>query len=362
VKVGIVGGGIIGLAAGEAISRRGAQVTVFDRGGPGAGQSGGVTRIFRHLHRNAGQTELAVAARAAWRALEGRAGRRLVGGEGVLVAGGDLDGAVGRLRAAGAPAELVDAGEIGRLLPILGSAGPAAAVLDLDGGAIRVRRALACLVGLLPPGSLAREEVFVVGSTGGGARIGATEGSRDFDHVVIAAGAGTADFAGGLGIDLCERRGVHPRLMFDVSSGTVGLPCYLDRSDTHGETAYAGPVGSTSRYVVGLSADETLPVAGGAGTVAGPGDFGDLYARTVAYVRSAMPGLDPEPVGFRLCHLTPIGGDPDAFGIWEREGITVFAGHNLMKFGPLIGECLARRIVDGERVPELTQFRRAVPG
>jgi sarcosine oxidase len=360
VEVGVVGGGIIGLAAAEALTRRGVLVTVFDRSRPGAGQSGGLTRIFRHVHRTDDQAALAVEALRAWRALERRSGRRLVGSEGVLVAGGDLDGALQRLRRVGAAAELVDARRAGELLPILGSgAGPA--VLDAEGGAIRVRRALECIEALLPSGTLTRQEVFGVGARSTGASIEATEGSRRFDHVVVAAGAETARFAADLGIELPERRGVHPRLTFEIRGGTVGLPCYLDRSAAHGEMAYAGPVGSSARYVVGLSAGETLPLAARATTLPGPGDLGDLYARTVEYVRRAMPGLDPGPVGFRLCHVTPLAGDSDAFGVWERPAITIFAGHNVMKFAPLIGELIARRVVDGEPVADLTRFRTQQP-
>jgi sarcosine oxidase len=356
MKVGVVGGGVIGLAAAEALSRRGATVTVFERSRPGAGQSGGLTRIFRHLHRTDEQTALSVDARLAWRTLEGRSGTRLVGDEGVLVAGGDLHGAVERLSRVGARAELVDAHRVEQLLPILGpSAAPA--VLDIDGGAIRVRRALECLERLLPDGALRHEEVFGVSPSGAGASIVAADGSHHFDQVLVAAGAETARFAAGIGIELAEQRGVHPRLMFDVIDGTTGLPCYLDRSSAHGEAAYAGPVGSTSRYVVGLSAGETLPLCARETTLASDQQIAELCARTVAYVRRAMPGLDPAPIGFRVCHLTALAGDSDAFAAWERGAITVVAGHNLMKFAPLIGASLARRMVDGEADPALTRMR-----
>ena len=46
----VVGGGIIGLAAADALARQGAAVVVLERGEPGAGQSAGAARGFRHLH------------------------------------------------------------------------------------------------------------------------------------------------------------------------------------------------------------------------------------------------------------------------------------------------------------------------
>lgn len=356
MDVGVVGGGIIGLAAADALSRRGVIVTVFERSQPGAGQSGGLTRIFRHLHRTDDQTALAVEARHAWRELERRSARRLLGGEGVLVGGGDLDAALQRLRRVGVSAELVDADRARSLLPILGSAA-APGVFDVDGGAIRVSRALECLVGLLPRGTLTRQEVFGICPDSAGASVEATEGSRHFDHVLVAAGAETVRFAADLGVELQERRGVHPRLMFDVADRTTGLPCHLERTTAHGDTAYGGPVGSTSRYVVGLSSDETLPLAAKATTLTQPASFTRLYERTVNYVRRAMPGLDPAPVGFRLCHVTALDADSDGFGVWERDAVTIFAGHNVMKFAPLIGDRLARSIVGGETDAALTRFR-----
>src|SRR5919108_2634825 len=100
----VVGAGIVGLAAADALVRRGAEVVVLDRGAPGAGQSAGIARGFRHLHATRAQIEQAIRARAGWDAWSARAGEPLVGEEGALRLGGDVDGDAAQLRAAGVEA------------------------------------------------------------------------------------------------------------------------------------------------------------------------------------------------------------------------------------------------------------------
>jgi choline dehydrogenase-like flavoprotein len=82
--VAVVGGGIVGLAAADALALRGARVVVLERFAPGSGQSAGAARGFRHLHGTPAQIAAAVRARALWDAWSARAGEPLVGEEGAL--------------------------------------------------------------------------------------------------------------------------------------------------------------------------------------------------------------------------------------------------------------------------------------
>jgi fatty acid/phospholipid biosynthesis enzyme len=66
----------------------------------------------------------------------------------------------------------------------------------------------------------------------------------------------------------------------------------------------------------------------------------------------ALPGLDPEPIDTITRPLTILPWHPDAFAVWEVGAALVFAGHNLFKFAPLLGEMLAEAC-RGRIAPEL---------
>jgi glycine/D-amino acid oxidase-like deaminating enzyme len=89
MDVAVVGAGICGLAAAYELQRRGARVTVYESAGVGAGQSLGLARIFRIAHASPVLCELALEARAGWRAWEREFGVRLLGAEGLVVVGDD---------------------------------------------------------------------------------------------------------------------------------------------------------------------------------------------------------------------------------------------------------------------------------
>ena len=76
--------------------------------------------------------------------------------------------------------------------------------------------------------------------------------------------------------------------------------------------------------------------------------------RLVAYVRAAFPGLDPEPVDGVLRLIAPLRGpDEDAIGLWARDGVLAFAGHNLFKHAPALGDLLAAAALGDDPDPVL---------
>jgi sarcosine oxidase len=133
------------------------------------------------------------------------------------------------------------------------------------------------------------------------------------------------------------------------------MPVWSDASARFGsERAYGAPEGP-DRYAVGLIAS-TAPLDAPEAEALPPGavDVSAARRRLVAYVRAAFPGLDPEPVDTMLRIMAPLAGpDEDRIGLWERDGVLAFAGHNLFKHAPRLGEMLADAALSGAIDPRL---------
>ena len=83
----VVGAGIVGLSTAYALEQRGVDFRIFEAARPGAGQSAGRTRIFRHAHRRPELVRDAAASRAIWEDWQARLGVTLIGRQGLVVAG-----------------------------------------------------------------------------------------------------------------------------------------------------------------------------------------------------------------------------------------------------------------------------------
>jgi sarcosine oxidase len=334
--VAVVGGGIIGLAAADALARRGAAVVVLERGEPGAGQSAGAARGFRHLHATTEQIADAVAARAGWDAWSERAGEPLVGEEGALRLGGDVAADAARLRDTGVDADVVQhAGE--RHPALCADAGPL--LWDPRGGAIRAARAIAWLRAGL---DVRRTDVTAVAP----GRVATGEGALTCGAVVLCAGAGTER----LWPHVALRRTIHLRMTFAApgraTDASWGAATWADRGDAFGARTY-GVADGPGRFALGLAelGAQPVPDDAHADAVGAPPDLAAVRDRLLAYARAAFPGLG-EPTGevVRLLTVLP-GDDEDAYLLHRERGLAVLAGHNLFKLAPLIGGRLADAVV-----------------
>lgn len=348
-EIAVIGAGIVGLAAADALLERGEQVVVYDVGPPGHGQSAGEARIFRHAHDDPRLVRLAVESRELWRGMEARFGEELVSPDGGVSIGESALERLLTLEELDVAAHKLDENELHKRMPLLAEF-DGDAVLDEGAGSIRTRAAISLLsdrVGdALVPG-----EVLAVRPSGNGkveVRTGAD--SSEYSRVIVCAGRGTAALARGAGRSLPIALACHMRCTFGVSGDPPErISTFQDGAGVWGETGiYAAPQPGNARFAVGLA--ETMEVNED-GAVVDPARFAEHEARVRAYVAKALPGLVPDPVELLHCWVTELPWSADAFAIWEHEGIVLTGGHNLWKMAPVLGEALAEAAL-GEGVRE----------
>jgi sarcosine oxidase len=354
-RVAVVGAGIIGLATASELIRAGAEVRLYEKETVGAAQSKGSTRIFRHAHGDPRLVELAMRARRKWRDWEERFGRRLIGGEGLILSGEDIVPLwEAAMAAAGAPHRRLSEQECRERLSI-GRLPSVPALLDPEGGATRVRRTVELLEAEIGA-HLQITEVTGIEATASGCVVHTTEGDWACDEVLLTAGLDTGELARSVGLELPVEQRLHSRFSFEIREPyrAQSQSCWIDDSGAFGPGwySYAQPVGTTGRYAVGVSWD-------------GQVNTFDVGAETVSrqsleiarqYVAAALPGLDPEPVDEIRCTYVEapfLDGNGDGFTALRRDGITAFYGNNLFKFAPLLGELLANGALRGGVPQEL---------
>jgi sarcosine oxidase len=339
--VAIVGAGIIGLSAAHALSRRGASVTIYERGVPGNGQSGGDSRIFRHSHDDPRLIALARHSLARWREWEQQAGIELVSRDGVLSLG-DRDSLRARrsqLDEHGVSARLIDAAEASRALAILAPRdGTTPLLLDDDGGVIRTRAAVEMLRAAVADRLVFDEVLAVRPLPGGTVEVRRGDATVEHDRVLVCAGIATPGLAHGSGIEVPVRTSLHVRLAFALRDAPPPrLACLLDPSGEAGEHAYGDPLPGNGAYAVGVAEAAIHPDGG----LVDPDGLAAAARRTVAYAETMLPGLDPTRAQARHCWVTELEWGADAFALWPAGGAHFLVGQNLFKHAPTIGDALA---------------------
>jgi sarcosine oxidase len=258
----------------------------------------------------------------------------------VLYAAPDAEDAAALLAAAGVAYRWASEDGQRELLPVLEPPG-GLALLDVRGGVMRVGPTIDALTAWVGD-RLVRAEVLGVRLDGSGATLVTSAGLWRCDRVLLCAGVRTAELARPLGIEIPLSVSLHIRLTFRVREENPGrLACWLDRSGRYGTTVYSGPVRELHGFAVGLATSDQL-------------EDGDDVSRVRAYVERAPPGLDPVPVEARPCWLTVLPWHADAFAAWQADAVIAFAGHNLFKLAPVLGDLLAYAARSGQVPAGLT--------
>lgn len=364
----VIGAGVVGAAAARSLAEAGSSVQLleaFERGHD-RGSSHGATRIFRHGYDAADYVRLTVEAAAGWRRLEQQTGRTLLDPTGALDHGDPraLDAIAAAMTAEGPPSERLRGAEAAERWPGLRFEDD---VLFSPGGG-RLHSA-AAIEALLDAATAAGAElhfgtrVLSIDADGAGVVVTTADGEHRASRVVVAAGSWTPALAGawlaahGTGLPevrVTEEQPAHFPLLPGPEADESRWPSFVHH-----------PTGDDVPSVYGLlTPGEGVKVGvHGDGPVVDPDDRDRTIdparlARLQRYVAEWVPGVDAaRPTAISCLYDTT----PDSDFVLDRVGaVTVatgFSGHGF-KFGPALGDVLARLALHGERAPE--RFRLAV--
>jgi sarcosine oxidase len=319
VNVAVIGAGVMGLATGWALRRRGHEVVVYEQFTIGNlhGSSHGRSRIFRLAYAEPEYVRLAQEALPLWRELEAETGETILELNGLVEIVRSLEESTAQtLEACGVAWERLDREEAERRYPIHVSEG-FFAVVQRDAGITRADNALRALA----QGLDIREETRV------------HPDEVEADAVVVTAGPWVNEL---LEEPLDVKVTRETLCYFRPETGGRPVPSVVSfkpEGHTHDLYSLADP-----KYGVKAGVHHAGPEADP--NVAGEPDPA-LIERITAWARQTYRLADPDPVGAETCMYT---STPDQRFILERRGRVVVgspcSGHGF-KFAPAIGERLA---------------------
>ncbi len=336
----VVGAGLLGLSAARALSGRGREVTVLDQaeiGHEGAGSKGSC-RIFRFGYADARYVAMVGRARDLWQELEDESGRQILLPAPQLSFGDQLPAVQEAMRAAGAPCELLSAGQAAERFPGIAAGGPV--LLETQSCVTAADQALQALAAAVPD---IRTGVTVTALADDGRRVQVSTDSGTIcgRAVIVCAGPSTSRLLATAGIAVPAAATLEQVAYLAPAPAArppgqppPQMPIFI----CHGARApYGLPVPGSDLYKIGIHQSGALADPAHQGRDAD----GGLTAELARLAREILPGCSPDPVATERCIYD---NSPDQDFILDRAGNVVIgsgtSGHGF-KFGPLLGEWLA---------------------
>jgi sarcosine oxidase len=319
VRIAVIGAGVMGLATGWALGRRGHEAVVYEQFtvGHDRGSSHGRSRIFRLAYAEPEYVRLAQEALGLWRELEEESGETLLELNGLVEVVRTLEESTAQtLEACGVAWQRLERDEAERRFPIRVT-DESFVVVQPEAGIVRADRALRALAQRLD----VREQT----------RVGPAD--LDADAVVVTAGSWVNEL---LEEPLPVKVTRETVCYFRPDAGGRPVPSVVSfKPDRHTHDMYslADPMYGlkVGAHHAGPEADPDIP---------GEPDP-ELVERIAAWARETYRLAEREPVAAETCMYTTM---PDETFVLERRGRIVVgsacSGHGF-KFAPAIGERLA---------------------
>jgi sarcosine oxidase len=368
----VIGAGVVGASTARSLAEAGASVLLleaFERGHD-RGSSHGATRIFRYGYDATDYVRLSVRAAAGWQRLEELTGRTVFDPTGALDHGDPqaLDAIAAAMAAQGLPGERLRGAEAAERWPGLRFEDDV--LFSPGGGRLHAAAAIDALLDLAEAaGAELRFGVRVSSIDTDGDRVVVTTagGEHRADRLVVAAGSWTPTLAGAWlarngaalpEVRVTEEQPAHFPLHPGAAADEDRWPSFVHHPTRLGTPSVYGLLTPGEGVKVGVHGD---------GPVVDP----DHRDRTISatrlerlqrYVAEWVPGVDASrPHSISCLYDTT----PNSDFVLDRVGaVTVatgFSGHGF-KFGPALGDVLARLALHGERAPERFRLAVAEPG
>ena len=353
MKVGIIGGGLMGAATAWRLAKRGVDVTLFDRSSPphSLGASHGESRIIRTAYfEGTWYVPLLQEVLGLWRELEADSDRQILRMTGALMIGressANVTGAMASVREHHLDAEHLDTADLRSRFPGHVVRDGDVAVLDRQGGVLDPELAVSAMLGLAPDVRVDTEVRSIA------------DLRKEFDRVVVAAGPWTPELIGWIPLQI--ERQVHGWFVIARAADWFApdrFPAFVRFTDEVG-FMYGIPSLDGKTIKVGRHHEGELTTPGTIRRRVDDADLDPLRLLTSKYMR----GVSGHVTRTLTCMYTntPDGHFVIDFSPEDENVIVISAcsGHGF-KFGPVIGDIAADLVCDGGTRRDISRFSAA---